>query len=179
MATKDTLRDARNSIYKRVSDLLTSPPAASGVAAYTVYGEVQLRQAQAGTLTRVYPSAFLVDRAIRPVSTALPMVAVEVIISAEPFELGRDGGIGFYGSLHCFGRQKNEASLLAYHLMKNFRPLAIYDYGNPDALTLRETASLDPNLEVSAGPMLRDEERQQGAFDYWFIVSFRGSVRDV
>lgn len=179
MAVTDTLRDVMASLYDRASSLLSAPPAASGVTAYTVYGEVQLRQVQTKTLTPIRPCVFLVDAPIRPAEIALPMVAVEAVITLNPFELGNESGVKFDCTLHCFGRQRNEASLLAYLLAKNFRPLTIYNYGAPSSPTVRETAILEPKIEISRGPTPTDAQRQEGAFDHWFMVSFRGQCRDV
>lgn len=175
---RDSGRDIRNSVRRRAAELLSTPPSGSGITAYTIYGEVELRAAQSGTLTVARPSVFLVDRAIRPAEPSLPMIAVETITSSPPFELGRDGGLAFRSSLHCFGRQSNEASLLSYLMQKYWRPLDIYDYADPDSPVLRETALVDPNIEVSQGPTLADDLRQSGAFDHWFIVTFRGRIRD-
>lgn len=162
MTVVDSNRDVANSIYDRASGLLSAPPGASGVSAYTVYGETQLRQVQAKTLTPTRPCVFLVDAPIRPAEIALPMVAVEVVLTLDPFELGNESGIGFDCTLHCFGRQRNEASLLAYLLAKNFRPLTIYNYGNPSSPTLRETALLEPKIQISRGPTPTDAQRLEG-----------------
>ena len=174
----DTNRDLRNSIYKKVTDLLSSPPASAGfTSAFTVYNETKLREAQAGTLTVVRPCCFVVDRSLRPVETALPLVVIETIISTSLFEIGNINGVSFETTLHCFGRQRNEASLLADFFRKNFRPLTIYDYSNPNSLTTRETAVIDPKIEITMG-FAGENFRNQGAFDHWFMTTIRGTCKD-
>lgn len=179
MMPVNSLRDISDSIYKRVANLLAAPPSGTGVTAYTVYGEVELRRVQAKTLTPARPSVFIVDAMIRPVEIALPMVAIEVVVTALPFEIGNDAGLSFETDVHCFGRQKNEASLLAYFLQKNFRPLTIYNYGDPNSLMVRETALVDPRMQIRRASMLNDTERQMGAYDNWYVVSLSGQIKDV
>ena len=175
---QDSNRDIRNSIYDRVSSLFTSPPAVSDVAAYTVYNEELLRQVQAKTLTPVRPCLFLVDAPIRPADTALPLIVLEITTGTAPFELGNDQGMAWVCRAHCFGRQRGEASLLSYFLQRHFKPLSIYNYADPDALILREKALLEPVVTVEQGPRLTDAEKQGGAFDFWYIVTISGSIRD-
>lgn len=177
---RDSNRDVRNSVRSRIADLFVNPPTASGLAAYVVYGEADLRLAQAGQLVgRTFPSLFLIDAAIKPVRTALPMIVMDIVIHRAPFQLGSDRGMAFDCSVHCFGRQSNEASLLSSHIADNLRPLPIYDYADPDTPVFRETASLDLLIDQVRGPVLSDAERKEGDFDFWFITTFRGSIRDV
>ena len=179
MAVVDRFRDIRNSIRLRASTLLASPPAASGLTAYTVYGEVELRQVQSKTLTPVRPSVFVVDRAIRPVEMELPLVVVELRVATNPFELGTRAGREFDAWLHCFGRQRNESSMLASFFQDYLPPLAIYDFGDPDAPVLSETARLADRVAAEEYSVSRqDDLRQEGTLDHWMVVSLRGWTKN-
>jgi len=175
----DQLRNVRDSLYRRASDLFTAPPSGSGLSAFTVYSEPQLRAVQAGTLTPTRPCVFLTSQPTRPAEIALPLVVVEVTLRGYPFELGNESGSMIRAWFHCFGRQRGESSTLAWFLRSNLKPLKIYDYSDPDSPVEKETALLAYNIDVEEGPALRDELRQQGAFDYWTIVAVRGWTRDV
>lgn len=174
----DSNRDIARSIYGRVSVLFSSPPSGSSLNAYTVYNESDLRQAQAKTLAVDRPCVFITDAPLRPVDTSLPLIAIQVETFSMPFELGNEFGMTFQAMLHCFGRQRGEASLIASFLQRNFRPLTIYDYSDPTAPVTREVALMNPSIKVEPGPRLTDSEHQEGAFDFWYIVSFSGAIRD-
>lgn len=171
----DKNRDLRNSVFSRVTTLLAAPP--SPATAFTVYNEAQLRQAAAGTLKPVHPSVFVVDKPIRPTTTTLPLVVVETEITSYPFELGNIAGKQFRVWLHCFGRQRNEASFLASLFQESFRPLALYNYADITNPVLVETALLATTIDIAQGTQLPDAWREQGAFDYWYTVSIRGTTR--
>lgn len=173
----DRLRDIRNSLRGRISTLFTAPPDAT-MTAFAVYDEQALRNVQAGTLTPTRPCVFLTSQRMRPAETALPLVVIETEIKSYPFEIGNTAGKMFRAWLHCFGRQKGEASLLASFLQENLRPLKIYDYSDPDAPVEKETALLATDLDILEGPALTDEMRQLGAFDHWFTLHVRGWTRD-
>jgi len=175
----DRIRDIRNSLHRRVELLLSNPEPATGVSPYTVYGEEDLLRVQKGTLTPSRPCVFLVSRPVRPVMTSLPLVALETTVRAQSYELGNTKGRMFLAQLHCFGRQKSEATFLAGYLQENLRPVIIYDFTTPDHLIEKERALLADAVDVDQGPIVDDALRKQGAFDNWFIVRARGWTRDV
>lgn len=180
MATTDRIRDIHNSVFDRIRTLCSAPPAATGITAYTVYGETDIRSVQDGTLTPVRPCVFVVDADARPAETTLPLIGVSLAVEKSIFELGTDGGTAFTAIINVLGRQRGEVSLLTSLLKDNFRPLTISEYSDPDVPTAVEVALLHDAIDVDDFPRYddRDEIRQEGTLAYWKVLTLRGLVRN-
>ncbi len=164
-------RNIRRSVMAQVRTLFQSPPTGSGLSAYTVYSEDQLRQVQSGTLTPVRPCVFLVDAYIQPAEPALPLVVVEKIkTNKRPFELGNRNGRWSDFYLHCFGRMRGERDDLASFLADNFGgAVSIYDYSTGGAI-LQETGVVEPEIGIEPIGMT-EQMRIEGSLGNWEIVS--------
>lgn len=166
-------RDIRRSILKRVRGLFQSPPAGSGLSAYTVYAEDDLRAVMKKALVPARPSVFVTDSYLRPAEPALPLVIVEVSPTLKrPFELGNTAGREPGVILHVFGRLRGERDDLTSFLADYFgRSLPIYNYTSGSPVFSDDTV-VGNEMEIESVPVL-EKERTEGSYDSWNTISFK------
>jgi hypothetical protein len=167
-------RNLRKSVMARGRSLLSSPPAGSGLSAYTVYSEKQMREVTQGTLTPITPFVFLVDSFVRPTDTTLPMIVVEVPrASRRPFEVGNRNGRRTEAIFHVFGRQRGERDDLASFLADNLGGvMPVYDYTGGSQSALVENGLIEDEVVVEEVTLRRDDLRWESSLDLWSMVSF-------
>lgn len=167
-----TDRNIRKSGMARVTALLIAPPVGSGLNAYKVYGEEELRQAQAKSNPWIpeRPCVFLIDSFIRPAEPALPLVVLETSVVREPFELGNSHGRRTTMFMHVVGRTRGERDDLASFLADNLgASMPIYDYSTSTPVLI-EQGTLDPSISIDNVP-IRDSLREESSLDAWAMLT--------
>lgn len=178
-------RDVRRSAMDWVREKFENPPADTLSAAYTVYNEDQLRQAQKGTLTPTNrhpssptPCVFLLDAYMRPEKMALPEIVVEIPdIYLEPFEIGNRSGGQQQLLIHIFGRSRGERDDLASFLARQIQTgFSVYAYTSGSAAFV-ETALVDPLVWIEQTQLNADELRREGTLDLWATIHVRFQLK--
>jgi len=167
-----TDRNIRKSVIGEVVRLFRTPPGGSGLSAYSVYNESQLRQVQSNGLTITRPAVFVIDTYIRPAEPTLPIISVETNrVRRRPFEVGNRKGRLTEVILHVFGRMRGERDDLGSFLADQWGAgLPIYDYTSGSTLVENATVSDEIVLEQVSSRM--DTLRQESTLDLWQMVSF-------
>lgn len=171
-------RNIRKSVLLRVRNLLTTPPSGSGLNAYTVYTEEQLRQVTQKTLTPVRPSVFLVDSFIKPAEPALPLVVVEVPgIRQSSFEVGNRSGRRTEVYIHVIGRMRGERDDIASFLVDQFGVvLKIYDFTSGQVFL--EDGVVEDGIDIEPIPLRQDELRTEGSYENWNMIRLFVSTKN-
>lgn len=165
-------RNIRKSGMARVEALLTAPPVGSGLNAYRVYDERDLRAAQAvsNPLIPERPCVFLVDSFIRPAEPSLPLIVFETNVVRRPFELGNQSGRRTTMMIHVIGRMRGDRDDLASFIADNFgAALPVYDYSTATPV-LVERGVVEPDISIDTVP-IRDNLREESSLDAWAMLT--------
>ena len=162
-------RDIQRSLMYHVRGLFLDPPSGSGLAAYTVYNETDLRDK---ALSIFRPCVFLTSDYVRPAPPKLPLIVVECETHLLPFELGNTAGTLTNCGVNVFGRMKAERDDLAGMIARNLKPgIAIYGYTTSGS-SLVEYAVVGDVIDIEQVDLRRDALRQESSLDLWATVSF-------
>ena len=167
-------RNNTKSVMALARGLLQTPPAGSGLAAFTVYSEKNVREVMQKTLTPVRPCVFLVDSYMRPGEPVLPMIVVELpLVKRKPFELGNHKGRWVDAIYHVFGRNKGDRDDLASFLANNIGgQIPLYDYTSSASGVFVHYATVHDEIDIEPVPLTRIDLRWEGSLDSWAMVSF-------
>lgn len=162
-------RNLRLSIRSHVESVLTS--GSYGLSAFNVYSENDLRE----SADVVFPYLYLVDSAIMPTPTQLPLIAMEFRrIEAEPYEIGNRSGRSLVTYLHVFGKNRAQRDDIASMLQDYIgQVITVYDYtsGSPSADGTR--IELPGKVVVDEVPVPKDA-RLEGTLLNYSVVWFTG-----
>lgn len=157
-----------------VRGFFQAPPAATGLSAYTVYGETEMRQYLANNTSPARPFIFLLDSYIRPAEAVLPVCVVEIpTIPKKKFELGNRDGRNVDVLIHFFGRSRGERDDLAgwiADMTDKQGYIPVYQFTSSSS-TLLENALVNDDM-LTEQVASKDELRQEGSLDLWEMVSF-------
>lgn len=169
----NTPRNIRKSAMARVRQLLTNPPAGSGLSqGYNLYNIADLRRLSNKQLVTVRPYAFVIEGRIKPMEgDGFPLIMVSAQVTYRPFELGNvHGGLATI-DLNVVGRMSGERDDLAALFAKNFgRSLALYDYSSGSNGVLTEHGTLADEIKTWDDEMDVEAVRAEGSYDYWEVV---------
>lgn len=167
-------RNIRKSVMAYVRGFFQAPPTATGLSAYTVYSESDLRSYDKSATSPARPFIFLLDSYIRPAENILPICVVEIPrIPKRPYELGNRSGRTVEVMIHFFGRSRGERDDLSGWVSDMLQAqgyIPIYLFTSSSS-TLLENALVNDDMmteQVSS----KDELRQEGSLDLWEMVSF-------
>lgn len=169
-------RNVHKSIMDKVRSTFQAPPASTGLSAYTVYNDAQLRQVMSGTLdvSRTFPKVFLLEAYSRPAESVLPMAIVETRLSQhQPFELGNRNGHRFECYVHILGRmtgERKDLCDLVDEAMDGYVP--VNDYTTGSAAFLENGVIENGQVDIQEYVLSRDELRQDAVIDNWSTVGF-------
>lgn len=167
----------RLSVKESLKSLFENPPAESGLSAFNVYSEADMRDMNKGKFSPEAPYVFITDTRIAPTAAQLPFIAIDMRPIKQPFELGNRRGRRLSADLHIFGRSRGErddlASLIADYLtavtVKNYNDYAFMGFA---AGALMCKGAIDGEPEMT--PMsIGEEESLEGSLDNWLVLSFQ------
>lgn len=169
----------RLSIKESLKSLFESPPAGSGLSAYTVYSEQNMRDMNKGTFTPTSSSPFLfiTDTHIAPTVAQLPFIAIDVNIQKAPYQLGDREGRRVSTDLHIFGRSRGERDDLASFVADNLTVITVKNYNEFAFKGFAADAEMCKG-EIVDEPMMTpmsimpEEESLEGSLDNWLMLSF-------
>ncbi len=164
-------REIRLSLRDEVKSLLESPPAATGLSAFNVYTEAQMRDTD---FSPTFPFAFLVDSHVEPVQNRLPLIVLEVAKQRlQSAQLGDRSGRRVTAHFNVFGDNRGERDDLADLIADNIGPtitLKTFSASDPTG-TAVETVVLEDKIDIV--PMLigGDDVEFSGAIIDWARVT--------
>jgi hypothetical protein len=163
-------RNLRRSINDHVSALLTS--GSYGLSAYNVYNESDMR----GGTEVEFPYVYLVDVAVDPTPTMLPLIMVEVArIKQASFELGNRSGRFLLVYLHVIASNRGERDDLASMLQDNIgQSITVYDYSTGTGVADGTVIELGTEIDQWDAPPAGGSLRQEGTMLNMSVVSFTG-----
>jgi hypothetical protein len=172
-------RNILKSLMAHTRVLLQSPPAASGLASFSIYNENDLIAINGGAPLPEWPFVFLLDSYMRPKPGILPMIILEIpTVHRIPFEIGNRDGRTTDAILHCFGKTRGmvlDLSSFFVDYLGNTFPVYSYVSGpTGDIGSFVENAELEPDILSEPFPRrLTSDMRWEGTLDLWRLVSFR------
>lgn len=174
-----TDRNILKSLMAHSRGLLQSPPAASGFSSWSVYNENDLQAINNKAPLPEWPYIFLLDSYMRPKSSTLPMVILELpSIRKIPFEIGNRDGRTTDAIIHCFGRTRGMrddlASFFVDYLGNTFPVYSYVSGPTGDTGSFVENAEIEPDIISEPFPRkLTSDMRWEGTLDLWWCVNFR------
>ena len=163
-------RNLRRSVTERVADILSS--GSYGLTAFNIYYESDLKSGA----TPTEPYIYLVESAIRPAQTELPMVVMEYSrVRAAPFELGNQSGRTITCFAHVFGKnrgQRDDVSSLIQDQI-DASSVVVYDYTSGSGIADGTVIQVSPFVDVYEAPA-GGKTREEATLLNLSVVSFVG-----
>lgn len=174
------IREIRKSLNDYIKGLFESPPAASGLNAYNVYTENQLRRVRTANFSPTDPFVFIVDSYIEPTKAVLPLIVLDTSYLSGPYEMGNKKGRFCRTDIHVYGKNRGERDDLAGIIQDALAgnpdlgaspAFPIYTYSSGSA-TQVEMAHIEEGIvliPISVGEDLAHE----GSLNNWNVVTFQ------
>lgn len=170
-------RCLRISVKETIKSLFEGPPTESGLSAFNVYSETDMRDMNKGKLMPEAPYIFITDSRIAPTTAQLPFIAIDATPSKEPFELGNEQGRRIAVDLHIFGKSRGERDDLASFIADYLKTITIENHNSSGSyLGYAAGATMCVGEIVSDAKMsymdISEEESLEGSLENWTILNF-------
>lgn len=166
----------RLSIKESLKSLFENPPAESGLSAFNVYSEADMRDMNKGKFSPEAPHLFITDAPISPTLAQLPFIGIIAASKKESFELGNPQGRRVSADLHIFGRSRGERDDLSSFIADYLKSVTVKNHNDYTFMGFESGATMcggtiDEEPEMT--PMtVGEEESKEGSLTNWLALSF-------
>lgn len=172
----------RISVKESLKTLFESPPAESGLSAFNVYSETDMRNMNKGTFSPTAPYIFITDSRIAPTTAQLPFIAIDATPTKRPFEMGNERGRTIAVDLHIFGKSRGERDDLASFIADYLKAITVKNYNSSGSYLGHAAGATmctgEITEEMSMSYMqISEDESLEGSLENWTILNFEFSSR--